>query len=739
MTVNFYGDRYIWFEGLVEDRDDPLKMGRVKVRVFGLHTDETAHIPTSLLPWASVAMPVSSASINGIGRSPTGIVEGTHVVGFFRDGESMQDPIVTHTLPGKSTAPARPTRSNLVTTPGERAAVYNDGVDPETGELVPPIKQLELNKNLDINLLIIHCAATKPSMDVGAKEIDQWHKARGWSKIGYHFVIRRNGVVEMGRPITETGAHAKGYNRKSIGICMVGGIDERGRPDDNFTHAQWEQLKTMVAKFMKEYPGIKVIGHNEVAAKACPSFNVQNWLAKIFPDGQVAPGTVTQMAVDDSLPTTPVTQNGIPTGTTTDKQNYVASLALIESGGDPNAKAPVGTAAGMYQFTEGTWTDTTKQMGKNYTLDDRYDPVKATEVATFYTNRQESIIESKIGRQATSTDLYAGHFLGANGGATLINTMKTNPNAPAAVIFPGPASRNKTIFYNKDGTKKSVTEVYGVLGDKVSSAENAVATNTWGKGTLPTSVYNIAAGPKKALDIIQDGKLDTSETEAFAADVAKGAAIVNPNYTENNYGFTDPAGVYPREPLIGQSDTNRLGRNDPDDIETTIVSKKTAGVEKAVPTAGGEGNVTQWDEPVTPYNAQYPFNHVQEYESGHITEFDDTPGKERIHTYHKSGTFEEIHPNGTVVHKIVKDNYTIIAGDDFVLVKGTVNMTVIGNTTLNVEGNVDAKVGGNVTGQVVGDVDVNVDGATTIKSKGDMTLHSDGKMILTAPGGIYEN
>ena len=186
-------------------------------------------------------------------------------------------------------------------------------------------------------------------------------------------------------------------------------------------------------------------------------------------------------------------------------------------------------------------------------------------------------------------------------------------------------------------------------------------------------MYNIASGPKKAMQIIDDGKLDAGQTEAFAEDVAKGSATVNANYTENNYGFGDPSGVYPREDQIGQSDTNRLSRNDSSDIETTIVQKKTDGIVQNVPTAGGQGNPTQWSEPVTPYNAQYPFNHVTEYESGHVVEFDDTPGKERIHEYHKSGTFKEIHPDGTTVTKVVKDNYTIIAGDDFVPVQGAVS------------------------------------------------------------------
>lgn len=92
-----------WFTGVVEDREDPLEMGRIRVRIFGLHTDDTTKIATADLPWSNVMMPCNSASISGLGMSPTGLLEGSWVVGFFVDGENAQDPIIIGSLPGKST------------------------------------------------------------------------------------------------------------------------------------------------------------------------------------------------------------------------------------------------------------------------------------------------------------------------------------------------------------------------------------------------------------------------------------------------------------------------------------------------------------------------------------------------------------------------------------------------------------------------------------------------------------
>lgn len=130
------------------------------------------------------------------------------------------------------------------------------------------------------NFIVIHCAATKPSMDIDAKTIDHWHRSRGFLKIGYHFVIKRDGTVEIGRELEEVGAHVKSMNRESIGICMVGGVTQEDHKvaEDNFTEDQWVSLYTLIQDMMGEYPMAKVIGHNEVSSKFCPSFDVQAWL-----------------------------------------------------------------------------------------------------------------------------------------------------------------------------------------------------------------------------------------------------------------------------------------------------------------------------------------------------------------------------------------------------------------------------------------------------------------------------
>ena len=132
--------------------------------------------------------------------------------------------------------------------------------------------------NRQIDKIIIHCTATPPYRDVSAAEIDAWHKGRGWSGIGYHGLIRRDGIFEPGRDIDRVGAHAKGHNRHSIGICLVGGLADDLLPSPEYTKAQWHRLNQLISQLELQYPDTDIIGHRDVANKACPSFDVAAWL-----------------------------------------------------------------------------------------------------------------------------------------------------------------------------------------------------------------------------------------------------------------------------------------------------------------------------------------------------------------------------------------------------------------------------------------------------------------------------
>jgi len=134
----------------------------------------------------------------------------------------------------------------------------------------------------NISRIILHCSATQPSQDIDAATIRKWHLQRGWKDIGYHYVIRLDGVLEAGRPIASVGAHAKGHNKDSIGICYVGGLDQKGRPYNTMNGRQLDTLKRLVyALCITLNKPLALNGHNEYSSKACPSFSVADTLQEL--------------------------------------------------------------------------------------------------------------------------------------------------------------------------------------------------------------------------------------------------------------------------------------------------------------------------------------------------------------------------------------------------------------------------------------------------------------------------
>jgi GH24 family phage-related lysozyme (muramidase) len=219
--------------------------------------------------------------------------------------------------------------------------------------------------------------------------------------------------------------------------------------------------------------------------------------------------------------------------------------------------------------------------------------------------------------------------------------------------------------------------------------------------------------------------LEKTSTETKATtDITKNPAVIKSEQSTktttnepvqlNEPGFKDPNKKYPL--VFNEPDTNRLSRHEK--IDGTIVSKKEAARATGVTTATG----STWDQPKIPYNAIYPFNTVYASESGHIQEYDDTPGSERTHSYHKAGTYSEVDVNGTRVNRIVGDSFTILERNGNVIIRGVCNITIVGDANLRVEnnatiealGNCDLKVGGNIGIGAGGDIRMAAGGAISL-------------------------
>ena len=202
-------------------------------------------------------------------------------------------------------------------------------------------------------------------------------------------------------------------------------------------------------------------------------------------------------------------------------------------------------------------------------------------------------------------------------------------------------------------------------------------------------------------------------------------------------GFYDPNRVYPRVTHIGEPDTNRLARGQK--IKDTIVGAKDDSRLENVPVARG---VTpgKWSQPKSPYNAKYPYNHVYESESGHVIEYDDTRDNERLHWYHREGTFMEIDRNGTWTRKIIGDGYEIYERDGNIYIGGRANITVEGNCNLYVKTDVNLEVDGDVTADVhknmkfniAKNFDVTVGQDINFKAKGNIKYFSENNFDVRA-------
>jgi hypothetical protein len=202
---------------------------------------------------------------------------------------------------------------------------------------------------------------------------------------------------------------------------------------------------------------------------------------------------------------------------------------------------------------------------------------------------------------------------------------------------------------------------------------------------------------------------------------------------------------YPLRSHIGEPDTNRLARSK---VSGTAVEKKDSTRATGMPVADG----TTFNQPAVPYNAKYPYNHVFESESGHLQEFDDTPDNERVHLYHKTGTFYEVDVNGTQVNRITGDGYTIIDKNGYIYIKGACTITAEGATNIFVNADANIKVAGltqidllnDAAINVAGNLDLNVGGGFQVKAStftvettgGDVNMNSSAKVNLQGASDI---
>lgn len=507
-----------FYHGIVEDRADPMKLGRVKVRVVGVHSDNVLDVPTEDLPWAVIAISPTNAGTSGLGWSPTGLVPGSWVIVYFADGESLQQPVVIGTTVGINPT-SKPEPTSQTTTVVKNSPTVNK--------------------------------PTKASLEKSAVETDsEWIP----------------GYITKQREVGSGGAWtwAKDNNGYSYGIIQ---INQPNIP---------KFLAT--SKFADQFRGM---------SPGTPEFNAK-WEAV----GKANPTEFGQEQINFSK-----------------SINYDYSMRGLKSY-NLEGRSPVVQEA-IYS--------TSNQLGGPKSKDCIRGALNGKDVSSL---TDADIIKSIYNQKRATVD----------------KLFPNNTAAQKAAYVKGWNEEEELLLAN---CSDSITQAG--LSDPI-----APETNVYGE------------------DIINDPVATETVTVPL------------------KLGFMDPTGKYPTPGYLGDPDTNRLARNAK--IQKTIVAiKKTQRISSSA-----------YNEPETQYNSKYPYNKVFQSESGHIIEIDDTPGAERLHIYHKSGTFIECYPDGKMVKKVFGEDHEIVLGKKDVYITGNLNINVEGDANINSQGNISIKAENNI-------------------------------------------
>lgn len=692
-----------FYYGIVENRSDPLKLGRCQVRVVGLHTHDKSQLSTEELPWAVPLQPVTSAAMNGIGYSPLGPVEGSAVVIMFAD-EDQQQPIMLGTVGGIPSKPAPVDKDDdgaiessgktedilLRTIPGPTTGKQLTFYDPEEG-------RTNLTSNLKANMKVIGFGIPKETFIVS---IDSS------TKITISSIVTNytENIISFEDPPSNLDALLATQNRLVDGsgnpVVSGSGIPITTGSGTTTLRASSTNQSIPTIPPARSSPNA---GKSEVGIKAliaaCDKVGLKTKEQKCALLG-IAGGESRWIPQQESYEYSP------------NRLKQVYSFATPED----VEKYSNASRKGITREQFFSWAYGPTKRGKN-----------------FLGNQTDADGGKYYGRgfiQLTGRSNYQRYQNLANQLGLNLDIVN-NPNSLDDDINVSALVAALYFVDRVKGVSETAHPAYFL------AAKKAVGVNTPDIAAIKQSYYEYFYGKSGS------GGEEKDAAPPVAVPPTDGNANV-PGPSQKSIetgsfttGFRDPNGKYPLNSYVGEPDTNRLSRGI---IEGTIVKKKDAVRARAVPKALDLGT---WDQPETVYGAKYPFNKVFETESGHIQEFDDSPGYERINTYHRSGTFTEIDPNGVQVNYIVGDNFTIIEKNGCINVKGECNITVDGNTNIyartdaniQVEQNATIKIGNNADIGVATDLTMAIGGDMKVKVAGDYSVDA-GNMYIKSQAGL---
>jgi len=817
-------DGFTWFVGCVEDRNDPERLGRVRVRCLGYHTEDKTKIPTEDLPWASVMMPVTTPSMNGLGETPSFLTPGSWVIGFFTDAQTMQEPVVMGTLPGRNSVDR------------DKSKGFNDPTNEYTSDFGP--YPLRLNEP-DVNRLgipsLIH--GNRETRDGAYTKDVPIALASGLGLAGTLFSVGGTALglgigafqnATSGGFLSDFGvSDVTGSNVLADGITetatrSVGALDMPhaifgptnvlstvGAPDFLQAGAIGRVAQgstSLVDKLGAAFQNLSFKGFANIVPRTFSSIDSASKVAVTAQAvGKLSSGNLSPGGVVAALASTPIGSEIIST-VAEPVTDTLTGLISEETTGfltdNFGTIVDVGTAA--YQLADGDTllglttgiTSTFNAFNADTHIDIGDYKVSLPQV----TNTLSDVI--KTGLLAPTTK--SGYILA---GAKLLSAVD-----PLSTVG-GVDERMSRYLYDSitvdsqgnltsDGAINSITN-FGVdastaLASKFGE-DYKIELQKYG-GRIPTrdenpqyhdtivdtfrstqsggKVFNSSSGWNFVNNSTNDSDLnslsdelanilpeyDASKGANFNSsgmaitqnwlDTAKYLSDADGNFVNRNDAVTD-AFVEQKAKQISENllienrgkekelilrTAEKLGVDisiKPDPVANAITIETQTG--KRVSTGPTTTSGGSWSEPRTTdinftgarvggisnetgqprsqkmrVDPEYPYNHARETESGHIKEYDDTPGAERIMEYHRTGTFYEVDSDGTKMTRVVGHNYEVIAGNDFVNIKGTCNLTIDQNCNTYIKGNWNIQVDGSKTEVIKGSRMTMIMGADTL-------------------------
>lgn len=561
------------YQGVVEDIKDPMKLSRVKVRVFGLHTEDKSKISTESLPWATVAFPTTSASMSGVGASPSGLLKGSWVYVFFTDPDE-QYPVVFAALPAKPKDDKKPKEDFGDEDKSENQAEEdrNDVTDKD-GD---PIEDSDGNKLKDDS------KSSDSSNSNSDKQVSTNSREVDPTKLGSiskQYESNGNpGAINNYKKSDDKGGASYGAYQ------LISGTKD-GNSNNPSNSSVNNYLKQ--SKYGSEFAGLK---------PATPAFD-SKWKEVANREGSAfladqhkyIERNYYQPAVN-KLPSE-ITSRGAAV--------HEAIWSMSVQLGPQGAVNKINSAVGK----------PSSGVSDQALIKQIYDSRVSTVQSDFRSSPgQWNDLRNRFSSESSALVNLANNY--SSGSA----------NQPTKMV-----SESKNVYTENGVTQQAINKL---IPDTSQTASGG--SNSGGGSNLPFSASSGGGG---------------------GGGNSQQSAQSQPQ--NENQGFCDPDGTNPTK--CNEPDTNRLACGVTKD--TCVKTKRNSLI-----TGCNAGDV-QISEPPTQYNAKYPYNHVTETESGHIMEFDDTPEYERIHTWHKSGTFSEYHPDGGLVTKVKKKRTDVVIDD----------------------------------------------------------------------------